>query len=126
MQSRVIQAYQQAGFATLALEAKKEFVVRYGIKSEFQRVNSVPVNERVLPHVKRNLEELARHYHAVARRPRKARTIRKAVRWYRVYLDPFDDPRAPSMHFLLAELLFEDKHSRRRRRSTTRATVSAP
>ena len=110
MQSRVVQAYQQAGFATLALEAKKEFVVRYGVKSEFQRVNSVPVNERVLPHVKTHLEELARHYHAVAQKAKKSEDYQEAVRWYRVYLDSFPtDPRAPSMHFLLAELLFEDK-----------------
>src|SRR5258708_8187164 len=110
MQSRVVQAYQQAGFATLALEAKKEFVVRYGVKSEFQRVNSVPVNERVLPHVKTHLEELARHYHAVAQKGRKREDYQEAVRWYRAYLDSFpSDLRAPGMRFLLAELWFEDK-----------------
>jgi TolA-binding protein len=110
MQSRVIQAYQQAGFAALALESKKEFVVRYGVKSEFQRANGAPVYERVLPHVKTHLEELARHYHAVAQKGRKAEDTQEAVRWYRVYLDSFPaDPRAPGMHFLLAELLFEDK-----------------
>jgi cellulose synthase operon protein C len=110
MQSRVIQAYQQAGFAALALQAKKEFVVRYGVNSEFQRGNSVLVYERVLPHVKTHLEELARHYHAAAQKARKSEDYREAVRWYRVYLDSFPaDPRAPSMHFLLAELLFEDK-----------------
>ncbi len=110
MQSRVIQAYQQAGFAALALEAKKEFVVRYGVKSEFQRVNGAPVNERVLPHVKTHLVELARHYHAVAQKTRKSEDTQEAVRWYRAYLDSFPvDPRAPGMRFLLAELLFEDK-----------------
>ncbi|HEY6240644.1 MAG TPA: tetratricopeptide repeat protein, partial [Burkholderiales bacterium] len=110
MQSRVIQAYQQAGFAALALEAKKEFVVRYGVHSEFQRVNSVLVYQRVLPHVKTHLEELTRHYHAAAQKTRKAGDTQEAVHWYRVYLDSFPtDPRAPQMHFLLAELLFEDR-----------------
>ena len=110
MQSRVIQVYQQAGFAALALEAKKEFVVRYGIKSEFQRVNSAPVNERVLPHVKTHLEELARHYHAAAQKARKSEDYQEAARWYRAYVDSFpSDPRAPAMNFLLAESLFEDK-----------------
>jgi len=110
MQSRVIQAYQQAGFAALALEAKKEFVVRYGVGSEFQRLNSALVDERVLPLVRTHLEELARHYHAVAQKGRKSEDYREAVRWYRVYLDSFpSDPRAPDMRFLLAELLFEDK-----------------
>lgn len=110
MQSRVIQAYQQAGFAALALEAKKEFVGRYGVKSEFRRVNGGPVYERVSPHVKTHLEELARHYHAVAQKNKKSEDYQEAVRWYRAYLDSFPtDPRAPTMHFLLAELLFEDK-----------------
>jgi len=110
MQSRVIQAYQQAGFAALALQAKKEFVVRYGVNSEFQRANNLLVYERVLPQVKTHLEELARHYHAAAQKGRKGEDYQEAVRWYRVYLDSFPtDPRAPKMHFLLAELLFEDK-----------------
>lgn len=110
MQSRVIQAYQQAGFGVLALEAKKEFVVRYAVNSEFQRVNGAPVYERVSPHVKTHLEELARHYHAVAQKAKKGEDYQEAVRWYRVYLDSFPtDPRAPGMHFLLAELLFDDK-----------------
>ena len=87
MQSRVIQAYQQAGFAALALEAKKEFVVRYGVGSEFQRGNSALVNERVLPLVKTHVEELARHYHAVAQKGRKSEDYQEAVRWYRAYLE---------------------------------------
>src|SRR5260221_9834559 len=102
MQSRVIQAYQQAGFAALALEAKKEFVVRYGVKSEFQRVNGAIVDERVLPLVKTHLEELARHYHAVAQKGRKGEDYPEAVRWYRVYLDSFPaDPPLRGMIFLL-------------------------
>ena len=110
MQSRVIQAYQKAGFAALALEAKKEFVLRYGVESEFRRVNGVLVYERVSPHVKTHLEELARHYHAVAQKSKKSEDYREAARWYRVYVDSFpSDPRAPAMHFLLAESLFEDK-----------------
>ena len=110
MQSRVIQAYQQAGFAALALEAKKEFVVRYGVNSEFQRANTVLVVQRVLPLVKTHLEELAHHYHATAQKTRKGEDYQEAVRWYRAYLDSFPtDPRAPGMNFLLAELLFEDK-----------------
>jgi len=110
MQSRVIQAYQQAGFAALALEAKKEFVQRYGVKSEFQRANSELVYERVVPHVKTHLEELARHYHALAQKTKKSEDYREAARWYRAYVDSFPaDPRAPTLHFLLAESLFEDK-----------------
>ncbi|HKQ31008.1 MAG TPA: tetratricopeptide repeat protein, partial [Burkholderiales bacterium] len=110
LQSRVIEAYQQAGFAALALETKKEFVVRYGTTSEFRRVNDPIVYERVLPYVKTHLEELARHYHATAQKNKKSEDYQEAVRWYRAFLDSFPtDARAPGMHFLLGELLFEDK-----------------
>lgn len=110
MQSRVIQAYQQAGFTVLALEAKKEFVLRYGVESEFHRVNGELAYARVSPHVRTHLEELARHYHSSAQKSRKSEDYQEAARWYRVYVDSFPaDPRAPAMNFLLAECLFEDK-----------------
>jgi TolA-binding protein len=110
MQSRVIQVYQQAGFAALALDAKKEFVLRYGVGSGFQRANGELAYARVLPHVKTHVEELARHYHAAAQKSKKSEDYREAARWYRVYVDSFPgDPRTPGMHFLLAEALFEDK-----------------
>jgi TolA-binding protein len=110
MQSQVIQAYQQAGFTALALEAKKEFALRYGVESEFHRVNGELVYQRVSPYVKTHVEELARHYHAVAQKNKKSEDYQEAARWYRVYVDSFPtDPRAPSMRFLLAESLFEDR-----------------
>ena len=110
MQSRVIQAYQQAGFTALALEAKKEFVLRYGVESEFHRVNGELAYQRVSPYVKTHAEELARHYHAVAQKNKKSEDYQEAARWYRVYVASFPtDPRASAMNFLLAECLFEDK-----------------
>ena len=68
LQARVIEAYQQAGFASLALDAKKEFAERYGIHSEYRRVSSSDAYARVLPVLKSNLEDLARHYHASAQK----------------------------------------------------------
>jgi TolA-binding protein len=110
LQSRVIEAYQQAGFGALALETKKEFVVRYGVDSEFRRVNDADVYDRVLPYVKTHLEELARHYHASAQKSKKSDDYQEAIRWYRAYLDSFPlDAKASAMRFLLAELLFENK-----------------
>ncbi|HEV7915436.1 MAG TPA: tetratricopeptide repeat protein, partial [Albitalea sp.] len=40
LQTRVIEIYQQAGFANQALEAKKDYVSRYGVDSEFRRANA--------------------------------------------------------------------------------------
>ena len=127
LQTRVIEMYQQAGFATLALDAKKEFVVRYSVKSEFRRINGSGAYERVLPHVKTHLEELARHYHATAQKGKKSEDYREAARWYRTYLESFpEDPRAARMNFLLAELLFEDKQFAQAAAEYERAAYSYP
>lgn len=110
LQSRAIQAYQQASFTALALEAKKEFVLRYGVDSEFHRVNGDVAYARVSPLVKTQIDELARHYHALAQKNKKSEDYQEAARWYRMYVNSFPtDPRAPAMNFLLAEDLFEDK-----------------
>ena len=110
LQAKVIEAYQQAGFASLALEAKKEFATRYGIHSDFRKVSSSAAYGRVLPLLKSNQEDLARHYHASAQKTKASSDYQEAARWYRAFLEAFpSDPQAPAMNFLLAEMLFEDK-----------------
>ncbi len=108
MQARVIDIFQEAGFDSLALDAKKDYVSRYGASSEFRRANP-PGWERAQPLVKTHLAELARYYHASAQKSKATVDYQEAVRWYRAYLESF--PRYPDSaqnNFLLAELLFED------------------
>jgi TolA-binding protein len=108
MQARVIDIYQDAGFGSLALDAKKDYVSRYGASSEFRRANA-PGWERAQPLVKTHLAELARHYHASAQKSKATADYQEAVRWYRAYLESFPrDPDSAQNNFLLAELLFED------------------
>jgi len=109
LQARVIEIYQASGFATLALEAKKDYVSRYGIDSEFRKANPEGW-ERARPLVKTHLTELARHHHALAQKSKASADYQEAVRWYRAYIVSFpDDPDTAQNNFLLAELLFEDK-----------------
>ena len=108
LQARVVEIYQRAGLDTLALAAKKDYVSRYGIDSEFRRANPAGW-ERAQALVKTHLAELARHYHAAAQKSKASADYQEAVRWYRVYLASFPaDPQAAQNNFLLAELLFED------------------
>ncbi len=109
LQARVIDIYQDGGFASLALEAKKEYVARYGVGSEFKMSNPEGW-ERAQPLVKTHLAELARHYHASAQKSKGTADYQEAVRWYRAYLEAFPkDPEAAQSNFLLAELLYEDR-----------------
>lgn len=109
LQARVIEIYEKNGFETLALQAKKDHVVRYGAESEFQRANPTGW-QRAQPLVKTHLVELARHHHALSQKTHAAADVQEATRWYRTLLKSFpDDPQAAANRFLLAELLYEDK-----------------
>jgi outer membrane protein assembly factor BamD (BamD/ComL family) len=109
LQARVIEIYQANGFDTLALEAKKDYVERYGVGSEYQRANAQRWADKAQPLVKTHLAELARHFHARAQKDKHGTDVKEAVHWYRTLLDSFPaDENAPGNRFLLAELLGDD------------------
>ncbi|MEO8154860.1 MAG: tetratricopeptide repeat protein [Rhizobacter sp.] len=108
LQARVIEIYEGAGFANLAIDAKKDYVSRYGVDSEFRRANAAGWQD-AQPLVKIHMAELARHYHAAAQKSKASADYQEAVRWYRNYLTSFpNDAEAAQNNFLLAELLYED------------------
>ncbi len=110
LQVEVIEAYRQGGFPSLVLEAKKNFVDRYGMTGVFWVRNPRSQNTAVVAHVKANLTDLAQHYHALAQLGGKQVDYREAARWYRKYLAFFpEDPDSASTNFLLAEILFESR-----------------
>ena len=107
--SQVIDIHERAGFASLALQSKKDFVTRYGAAGEFRRANPAGWQE-AQPLVKTHLAELARHHHALAQKDHRPDDVREAARWYHEWLQAFPDaPEAAQSRFLLAELLFEDQ-----------------
>ncbi|MFQ5937047.1 MAG: tetratricopeptide repeat protein [Acidiferrobacterales bacterium] len=110
LQLKVMEAYKQGRFPSLVLQAKEEFVRRYGVASNFWALHDPQTRATVVPHLKANIEELARHYHAQAQRSKRQDDYLAAAHWYTEYVRAFpDDRRAPALNFLLAELLFEGK-----------------
>lgn len=108
LQARVIDIYQGAGFGTLALDAKKDYVSTYGVGSDFRKANPAGW-ENAQPLVKTHLTELARRHHAAAQKSKSSADYQEAVRWYRAYIASFpSDPATAQNNFLLAELLYED------------------
>ncbi|MBC7917838.1 MAG: tetratricopeptide repeat protein [Rhodoferax sp.] len=108
LQARVIDVYARNGFATLALAAKKDYVLRYGRTSEFRTTNPKGWEQAQAP-VKAHLAELAQHYHASAQKNKSTADYQEAALWYRESLASFpDDPQNAQTNFLLAELLQED------------------
>jgi tetratricopeptide (TPR) repeat protein len=114
LQTEVIAIFEKAGFAALALQAKQDFVERYGASSAFRQSQRAGW-ERAQPLVKTHLAELARHHHARSQQAgatpeARQEAVRQAVQWYQVLLKDFPhDAEAAPNSFLLAELLFEDQ-----------------
>jgi TolA-binding protein len=108
LQVEVIDAYKRGGFPTLVLEAKKNFVDRYGMDSPFWQRNPRAGNATVEAHLKDNLTDLAQYYHAEAQGNSSRADYQEAAKWYRRYLDYFPgEPGSENTNFLLAEILFE-------------------
>lgn len=101
-------AYARGGFTSLVLQGKRQLVQDYGPRSLFWREQGPNLDPAVSAAVQSSLLDLARHHHAIAQQDGSAADRAEAVRWYRDYLEGFDDaPGAPSTRLLLADLLFE-------------------
>ncbi|OOZ39532.1 hypothetical protein BOW53_11100, partial [Solemya pervernicosa gill symbiont] len=115
-QLKIIDIYRKARFPSLALEARKRFVEQHSLKGAFWQRHRVEDFPEVIAALKQHLTDLARSYHASAQQLKKKKastkkqqaTVNEAIRWYRLYLTSFpDEPQSPAIHFMLAELLFE-------------------
>lgn len=105
---QVVEAYRAGGFPSLVLEAKEEFVDRYGMDTPWWESRAREDHGAVVAHVKANLTDLAQYYHAEAQKDGEASDYQRAARWYRKYLEYFPgEADSASTHFLLAEILYE-------------------
>jgi TolA-binding protein len=110
LQVEVIEAYKLGGFPTLVLEAKKDYVNRYGLEGEYWVRNAREENTAVDEHLKANLNDLAQYSHAEAQKSGEQADYQEAARWYRKYLNYFpNEAGSASTNFLLAEILFESE-----------------
>jgi outer membrane protein assembly factor BamD (BamD/ComL family) len=111
--TRVIDIYKRGGFPKLVIDANKEFVVNYGLKSPYWNHFDIQAFPEVVGHVKARLKELANHYHALYQEPKlekdKPENFAEAMRWYRDYLASFPkEPESPAINHQLAELSLEN------------------
>ncbi|MFV2055175.1 MAG: tetratricopeptide repeat protein [Thiohalomonadales bacterium] len=105
---KVIDIYEQGGFAKSLTRAKGDFVNRYGIGKPYWVNHGDALLEELNPHIKKNLIELAKHFHAKGQRSKKPSDYKVAAHWYREYVTSFPaEPEAADMNFLLAESLAE-------------------
>ena len=113
-QARVIEIHLAGRFPSLAIDAKKQFAEKFGLKSEYWQHFEPSARPEVLVWLKTNLADLARHYHALFQSPKqikeKKTNFEEAVHWYREFIASFpQDPDAPALNYALADLLLENR-----------------
>jgi len=111
---RVIDIYQKGGFPKLVIEAKKNYASTYGLKAEYWKYFDPKQHEEVVAFLKKNIVDLANHYHAVYQDKRHARKRKEhftqAAHWYKEFLLSFPvDKKSPGINYQLAELLLENR-----------------
>jgi len=105
-----INAYGKGGFASLMVQAMLDFVHTYRVKGAYWNKHGEKVHAVVLPLLSKNMEEIARHFHAKAQKSKSPKDYTQAMLWYRSYIKTFPKTvKAAEMNFLLAETLFENK-----------------
>lgn len=103
---KLIDIYKQNGRAKELLRAKADLVTVYGINTPFWKKSGDNIKERLRSHIKKNLEDLTRYYHAEAQKKKSAKDYLVAAHWYRTYVLSFpEDPSTPEKNMLLAESL---------------------
>ncbi len=113
-QARVIEVYDQAGFADLVLQAKIDYVEKYDLDQIYWTAHNREDSPQAYALLRENMDELARHWHASAQKADKpaARTelFRRATSTYARYLERFEDAgNRAEINFLLAEAHFQNQ-----------------
>ena len=103
-----IDAYQKAGLFKLFINAKRNYVRRFGVNTPFWLAQGEQVLKEITPTLKTHIKELAMYYHAGARKSKKPTDYNSAAYWYGLFIKSFStDAEAASINFLLAESLYD-------------------
>lgn len=108
-QSGVINAYDQGGYNDAVVREKERYVTSYETSASYW-AGRAPTPE-VLTELRKSMEDLGRHYQAMAQAgtaPGNAANFVKASGWYKKILDNFpDDPKIADISLLYADSLYD-------------------
>lgn len=108
MQARAADAFAAGDFSARVLEAKRQYADRFGMNSGYWSNRDPASQPDDWAYLRETLDQLARHYHAMALEGGSRSDYDEAARWYGEWLLAFpDDETAAEHRFLLAEVLFE-------------------
>ncbi len=85
--AELIEVYKSAGFAQDIIRAKTDYVQRFATSGQYFQQADAADQASLRPMLKTNLDDLARHFHAMAQKDRSPEEFRKAAGLYRQQLD---------------------------------------
>ena len=112
-----LQTYYDGNFPSLILPAKEEFIVNYGIRSNYWTLKDFSIQAKLKPYLHEYLQELASFNHALAQdtnieleAQERNEAYHKAASFYDDFVLTFpSDDEAPKSAFLMGEALFAAK-----------------
>ena len=108
---RAIDAYTQSGFASVLIKEKQQFINRYRVNGPYWKKyeeQEDTILAALREALRKNSEDVVRHYHAVAQKTKTAEAYQTAFLGYRQHLKWFPQSKtSQKLNFLYAELLFE-------------------
>ncbi len=106
-QSKVIAAYGEGGFRDLVVQEKERYARTYDPAAAYWA--GAPASAEVMAELRKHLEDLAKHYHAIAQQNTQQREpFLVAAGWYRRIIELYPkDPRIAEINFLLGDSLLD-------------------
>ena len=103
----LIKVYKDAGFAKDIIRVKSEYVQRFDTQSDYFQKAAPELQATLRPELKANLDDLAKHYHALAQSDKSSAEYQKAADLYRKQLELTTDPKDQiRIRELMAEALY--------------------
>lgn len=106
--SLALKTYIDGKINDKVLASKILYVKNYGTGSNYWKNHDVSIKGEIRPELVRHIQELAKHFHAMARKSKKQKDFKIASNWYQTFLSSFPgNPAAASLNFLYAEALYD-------------------
>ncbi|MCP4271425.1 MAG: hypothetical protein GY781_05580 [Gammaproteobacteria bacterium] len=98
----------KSGFIDLVLGAKENFVEHYQTGADYWQKTQSVRTEKISKWLYANLDDVINFYHAKAQKSKLKSDYQAAAKWYRVFLNSFQDhPKTNDKRWLLAESLHD-------------------